>query len=129
MDTALILIGLAVLAAVQLVLLIWLLARRQPPADHSDLLRVLANIGSANERTERELRREIADSSRGARQETTQAFDTFQRALVQQGAEATRTQNAQLDAFSLQLASLQKTLADTLNTQLQGLSESNARRT
>ncbi|OAK62562.1 recombinase RmuC [Variovorax paradoxus] len=128
MDTALILIGLAVLAAVQLVLVIWLLARRQPPADHSDLLRVLANIGSANERTERELRREIADSSRGARQETTQAFATFQRALVQQGAEATRTQNAQLDAFSLQLASLQKTLADTLNTQLQGLSESNARR-
>ena len=47
---------------------------------------------------------------------------------MQQGAEATRTQNAQIDAFAQQLALLQKTLADTLNTQLQGLSESNARR-
>lgn len=116
------------LAVIQLVLVIWLLARRQPPADHGDLLRVLATMGAASERTERELRHEIAESSRGARQETAQAFATFQRALVQQGAEATRTQNAQLDAFSLQLASLQKTLADTLNTQLQGLSDANARR-
>lgn len=109
-------------------LVIWLLARQQAPADHSDLLRVMAALGSANERTERELRNDIGESSRGARQETAQAFATFQQALVQQGAEATRTQNAQLDAFSLQLASLQKTLADTLNTQLQGLTESNARR-
>lgn len=124
----LILIGLAALAVVQLVLVIWLLARRQPAPDHGDLLRVLATMGAASERTERELRHEIAESSRGARQETAQAFATFQRSLVQQGAEATRTQNAQLDAFSLQLASLQKTLADTLNTQLQGLSDSNARR-
>lgn len=124
----LILIGLAALAVIQLVLVIWLLARPQPTPDHSDLLRVLATMGAASERTERELRHEIAESSRGARQETAQAFATFQRSLVQQGAEATRTQNAQLDAFSLQLASLQKTLADTLNTQLQGLSDSNARR-
>lgn len=124
----LILIGLAALAVIQLVLVIWLLARRQPQPDHSDLLRVLASMGAASERTERELRHEISESSRGARQETAQAFATFQRSLVLQGAEATRTQNAQLDAFSLQLASLQKTLADTLNTQLQGLSDSNARR-
>jgi DNA recombination protein RmuC len=128
LDTSLVLIALAVLAVIQLVLVIWLLARQQAPANHSDLLRVLAALGSANERTERELRNDIGESSRGARQETAQAFATFQQALVQQGAEATRTQNAQLDAFSLQLASLQKTLADTLNTQLQGLSESNARR-
>jgi DNA recombination protein RmuC len=121
-------IALAALAVIQLVLVIWLLARRQPQPDHGDLLRVLATMSTAGERTERELRREIADSSRGARQETAQAFATFQRSLVQQGAEATRTQNAQLDAFSLQLASLQKTLADTLNTQLQGLSDANARR-
>jgi DNA recombination protein RmuC len=124
----LILIALAALAVIQLVLVIWLLARRQPQPDHGDLLRVLATMSTAGERTERELRREIADSSRGARQETAQAFATFQRSLVQQGAEATRTQNAQLDAFSLQLASLQKTLADTLHTQLQGLSDANARR-
>ncbi|MBD9663518.1 DNA recombination protein RmuC [Variovorax paradoxus] len=129
MDTSLILLFLlAAFAVVQLVLVVWLLARRQPAPDHSELLAVLGAMGTANERTERELRHEIGENSRGARQETAQAFATFQQALVQQGAEATRTQNAQLDAFSLQLASLQKTLADTLNTQLQGLSESNARR-
>ncbi|TSD61981.1 DNA recombination protein RmuC [Variovorax sp. KBS0712] len=126
--TDLILLALAAFAVVQLVLVIWLLARRPPPPDHSEMLGVLAAMGRANERTERELRHEIGESSRGARQETAQAFATFQQSLVQQGAEATRTQNAQLDAFALQLASLQKTLADTLNTQLQGLSESNARR-
>jgi DNA recombination protein RmuC len=119
---------LAALAVVQLALLIWLLARRQPKPDHGEMLSVLAAMGAANERTERELRHEIGESSRSARQETAQAFATFQQALVLQGAEATRTQNAQLDAFSLQLAALQKILADTLNTQLQGLSESNARR-
>ncbi len=123
-----ILLLLAALAVVQLVLVVWLLARRQPPPDHGELLAVLAAMGAANERTERELRHEIGESSRGARQETAQAFATFQQALVQQGAEATRTQNAQFDGFSQQLATLQKNLGDTLNTQLQGLSESNARR-
>ena len=117
-----ILIGLAVF---NIVLLLWLLLRKPPPPDHSTLV---ATLGAANERIERELRHEIGESSRGARQETSQAFATFQQALVQQGAEATRTQNAQIDAFAQQLSLLQKTLADTLNTQLQGLAESNARR-
>ncbi|OUL99906.1 DNA recombination protein RmuC [Variovorax sp. JS1663] len=116
---------LAGLAALNLLLLIWLLLRRPPAPDHTALI---ATLGSANERIERELRHEIGESSRGARQETSQAFATFQQALVQQGAEATRTQNAQIDAFAQQLNLLQKTLADTLNTQLQGLAESNARR-
>lgn len=113
------------LAALTFVLVVWLLLRKPPAFDHSTLI---ATLGAANERIERELRREIGESSRGARQETAQSFATFQQALVQQGAEATRTQNAQIDAFAQQLTMLQKTLADTLNTQLQGLSESNARR-
>ena len=117
-----ILIGLAVL---NIVLLLWLLLRKPAAPDHGTLV---ATLGAANERIERELRHEISESSRGARQETSQAFATFQQALLQQGAEATRTQNAQIDAFAQQLSLLQKTLADTLNTQLQGLSESNARR-
>ncbi|RYF30157.1 MAG: DNA recombination protein RmuC, partial [Comamonadaceae bacterium] len=128
-DLPSILLALIGLAAVQLVLLIWLLLRRAPRPDHTELIAALSpRLTAGHERTERELRREIGDNSRGARQETAQAFATFQAALVQQGAEATRTQNAQLDAFAQQLALLQKTLADTLNTQLQGLAESNARR-
>ena len=113
------------LTALTFILVIWLLLRKPPALDHSTLI---ATLGAANERIERELRREIGESSRGARQETAQSFATFQQALVQQSAEATRTQNAQIDAFAQQLTMLQKTLADTLNTQLQGLSESNARR-
>ncbi|QTN30507.1 DNA recombination protein RmuC [Rhodoferax sp. AJA081-3] len=89
-------------------------------------LRVL--LQSANERLERELRREIAESSQGARQELTQNLATFQQSLTQQGAEATRTQNTQIDAFGQQLSLMQKTLADTLHTQLSGMGESTARR-
>jgi DNA recombination protein RmuC len=112
------------LASLNFILLLWLLLR-PPRTDHAELG---ATLGAANERIERELRHEINESSRGARQETAQSFATFQQALLQQGAEATRTQNAQIDAFAQQLALLQKSLADTLATQLQGLSESNARR-
>ncbi len=83
--------------------------------------------GSA-ERLERDLRREIGESSRDARQELTQNLATFQQTMVQQGAEATRTQNTQIDAFGQQLSLLQKSLSDTLTLQLQSLGESNARR-
>lgn len=87
-----------------------------------------AHMQAGSERLERELRREVAESSQGARQELTHNLATFQQTLTQQGAEATRTQNTQIDAFGQQLALLQKTLSDTLNLQLSGLSESNARR-
>ena len=89
-------------------------------------LRVLLQTG--NERMERELRREIAESSQGARRELSQNVATFQQALTQQGAEATRTQNTQIDAFGQQLTLMQKTLADTLHTQLSSVGESTARR-
>ena len=85
-------------------------------------------LQAATERLERELRHEITESSRGGRQELAHNLATFQQALVQQGAEATRTQNTQIDAFGQQLAMLQKSLSDTLTTQLSGVSESNARR-
>ncbi|MDB5731599.1 MAG: hypothetical protein JWQ03_1494 [Variovorax sp.] len=114
------------LAAVNLALLAWLLLRQPPPdARHAELL---GAVVSAGERTARELRQELGESSRAARQELGHNLASFQAALVQQGAEATRTQNAQFDAFAQQLSLLQKSLADTLATQLQGLAESNARR-
>jgi DNA recombination protein RmuC len=94
----------------------------------AELLAALQRSAERMQQLERELRREIGESSRSARQELTQNLATFQQALVQQGAEATRTQNAQIDAFGQQLALLQKTLSDTLTTQLSGVSESNARR-
>ncbi|MCW5650360.1 MAG: DNA recombination protein RmuC [Ramlibacter sp.] len=107
-------------------LLLGVLLLRKPASGPMDAARV--ELLTANERLERELRREISESSRGARQELTLNLASFQEALVRQGAEATRTQNTQIDAFGQQLALLQKTLADTLALQLGGLSESNARR-
>jgi DNA recombination protein RmuC len=116
-------------------LLLWLIWRStrnaaNPAQEQAQaaLLQAVQASAQGLERLERELRREISESSRGGRQELTQNLATFQQSLVQQGAEATRTQNTQIDAFGQQLALLQKTLSDTLNSQLSGLSESNARR-
>lgn len=116
-------------------LLLWLIWRStrnaaNPAQEQAQaaLLQAVQASAQGLERLERELRREISESSRGGRQELTQNLATFQQSLVQQGAEATRTQNTQIDAFGQQLALLQKTLSDTLNLQLSGLSESNARR-
>lgn len=111
-----------------LLLLVWLVVR--PPVapaddDHAGLLNGFADV---NDRLERELRREISDNARSSRQELASVFATFQQTLVQQSAEATRSQNTQIDVFSQQLGRLQKTLSDTLSVQLQSLSESNARR-
>ncbi len=89
---------------------------------------VLSQIRSSAEQTERNLRQELQDSARGTRQELSLNLSTFQQTLTQQSAEATRTQNTQIDAFGQQLALLQKSLSDTLATQLGGVSESNARR-
>jgi DNA recombination protein RmuC len=89
---------------------------------------VLAQLTTSADKLARELQRDITESARNARQELSQNLATFQQTLVQQGAEATRTQNTQIDAFGQQLALLQKTLSDTLSTQLSSLSESNVRR-
>ena len=103
----------------------WLMLRKP---DRSAQIELLEGLAVGHEKTERELRREIAETSRSSRQELASTFATFQQALVGQSSEAIRTQNAQLDAFAQQLTLLQKTLSDTLVIQLQSLSESNARR-
>jgi DNA recombination protein RmuC len=112
------------LGALNVLLLLWLLRRR--PADAR--AEVLASLQAGNERLERELRQEISESARTGRLELSQNLATFQQTLVQQAAEATRTQNTQIDAFGQQLALLQKSLSDTLTLQLSSLSVSNARR-
>ena len=111
------------MAALNVVLLVLLLTRPAARTAEFDAL-----VRAHAERTERHLRQELADSARGSRQESAQTLANFQRTLLAQGAEATRTQNAQIDALAQQLAVLQKSLGDTLAQQLMGLSESNARR-
>lgn len=89
---------------------------------------LLAQITTTADNLTRALRRNIDESARDARLELAQNLATFQQTMMQQGAEATRTQNTQIDAFGQQLALLQKSLSDTLSTQLSSLSESNVRR-
>ncbi len=128
--------ALLAMGLVTLCLLAWValgLARARKGAvdaeqQRKDLQDLRGQLQAGNERLERELRREIAESSQGARQELSQNLATFQQTLTQQGAEATRTQNTQIDAFGQQLALMQKTLADTLHTQLTSVGESTARR-
>ena len=123
------------LCIVNLIVLLWLVLRRPDrrlaqsvELGRAETLSALQTSAARLERLERELVREIAGSSRGARQELSQTFALFQQTLLTQGAEATRTQNNQIDAFGQQLALLKQTLSDTLIGQLQNLSESNARR-
>jgi len=111
------------LGLASVVLLVALLLRKPPVPDTGR-----AELMAANERLERELRREISESSRGLRSELTQTLTAFQQTLVQQAQETTRTQNTQSDGFAQQLTLMQKTLTDTLNQQLRDLSEANARR-
>ena len=123
------------LLLVNVCLLLWLLVRR-PPDDSQARQALMAGLtqsmADGHDKLERELRREIDVSARAGRLELAGSFATFQHSLVQQSAEAVRTQNTQIDAFgqqvTQQLTLLQKTLADTLHTQLQSVGESNARR-
>lgn len=118
----------ALLGVVLLVLLLITKQLKSQTQDVNALEQLTASLQAANERLERELRNAILESARGGRQELIQTLGTFQQSLVQQSAEATRTQNSQMDAFSQQLSLLQKTLSDTLTLQVQQLSEANARR-
>ena len=127
-DQFWLLAGLLVLVAVLLLGLLLVLWLRKPASDEQGRSQILAGLAASQDKLERELRREIDGSGRAGRQELASIFATFQQTLLRQGAEATRTQNAQIDVFSHQLTLLQKTLADTLTTQLQSVSESNARR-
>jgi DNA recombination protein RmuC len=120
------------LTAVNLLLLLWMALRRRedaaPQAAEQLRAELVTALQNGNERLERELRQEVTESARSGRLELAQNLATFQQSLVQQAAEAARTQNTQIDAFGQQLALLQKTLSDTLTLQLSNLSESNARR-
>ena len=109
-----------------------LLLRRRPGHDHSPefeaLQQKLTALQTQNERLERELRNEVSQSAVQTRQEQMQTLTLFQQSLLQQSAEAARTQNQQVDALQQQLTLLQKSLTDSLALQVQGLSEANARR-
>ncbi|MFN8955490.1 MAG: DNA recombination protein RmuC, partial [Burkholderiales bacterium] len=61
-------------------------------------------VQARTERLERELRNEISQSGVQGRQEVMQTLTLFQQSLLQQSAEAARTQNQQIDVLAQQLA-------------------------
>ena len=129
---------LAVLNLLALCVVVWLGVRRNrsSPAEEAATMaeqqawqqQQFASVQAQTERLERELRNDIAQSGVQGRQESMQNLSLFQQTLLQQSAEATRTQNQQIDALAQQLALLQKNLTDSLAQQVNALSESNARR-
>ncbi len=126
---------LVLLVGLNVAVLLWLLlrlGRRRiddiQATNHAQLLAAMQTGASRLDQLERLLAHEIAESSRDARQELAQTLVLFQQTILGQGAQATRTQNAQIDAFGQQLALLQHSLSDTLATQLQQLADGNARR-
>lgn len=121
----LVLAALVVCGLLQL-LVLFLLWRKPDATDGTQQL--LQALEANRQQLAHEIRQEHQDSSRAARQEAASTMATFQQTVVQHSAEATRTQNARMDAFGAQLAAMQKGLADTLNAQLSSLSEANARR-
>jgi DNA recombination protein RmuC len=100
--------SLVALAIANLVLLVMLLMRK-PPANDAARTELLA----ANERLERELRREISETSRGARTELTQQLGLFQEMLVLQlqslGESNARRMGEVRDTLNAQLTQLQQT--------------------
>ncbi|MFO1191647.1 MAG: DNA recombination protein RmuC [Rhodoferax sp.] len=130
------LVLLLVLSLLQLVLIAWWLFDRRSEragilaltAARAELLTTMQAVTQRIDVLERSVRGDIDTSGRGARQEMTQTFAVFQQALLNQGAETARTQNAQIAAFGQQLAQMRTTLQDALHSQLQALGESSARR-
>ena len=96
------------LAALNLVLLVWLVLRRQDD-----------RFGPAL----RELRGELQDSARGTRQELSQSLALFQQSLVAQQGDAVRTQNEQIDTLRTQLATMQQMVAQSLQQATQSLGQ------
>lgn len=100
-------VGVGIINAVLLLVLL----RRPSGGNEAAAMALQQSLQSMHEkleRIERELRTEIAESSRGGRQELTQNLAVFQQSQVQQ------------------LTLMQKSISDTLNQQLQQLQKSNA---
>ena len=117
---------LTVLVLACLGVLIALLARK--PGEAATVQDVQQHLAAAHAALQRELTASASTQSLQVRRELLHLLGTFQQTLNAQTSEATRTQNAQLDAMAQQLAVLNKGMTDTLAQQLGQMGEANARR-
>lgn len=123
------LLALLAICAVLLAFIAWRAVRwrRAPSAAELDGM-LTYRLEVYLDRLERNLRQEMGDGARANRHDQRQAMAVFQQAVLRQGAETTRTQNAQLDAFAQQLAQLRGGLSEALSGQMLSLRESNEQR-
>ncbi|HSB78013.1 MAG TPA: DNA recombination protein RmuC [Candidatus Methylomirabilis sp.] len=120
MTTALLSVAVVLLAAILALAL--LLLKKVSQGDARALTPRLDAFEKAQERTERAVREEVAQTreesgkaAREQRQELTGAFKTFGDSVVQRMMDVTNMQKAQLDAFSDQLASFAKASGERLD--------------
>jgi DNA recombination protein RmuC len=113
-------VALALLVTVVIVLL--MLLRKSSQADPAVLTPRLDAFDKAQERTERAVREEVAQSrdelgkaAREQRQELTEAFKTFGDSVIHRMTDVASMQRGQLDAFSGQLASFAKASGERLD--------------
>jgi DNA recombination protein RmuC len=116
----LLIVALALLVTIAIVLL--MLLRKSSQTDPSVLTPRLDAFERTQERTERTVREEVAQSrdelgkaTREQRQELNEAFKTFGDSVVQRMTEVANTQKGQLDIFSGQLASFAKASGERLD--------------
>ncbi len=111
-----------VILLVATVALLLILLRKASQADTSALASRLDAFEKAQERTERAVREEVAQSrdeqgkaAREQRQELTEAFKIFGDSIVQRMMDVASMQKGQLDAFSTQLGSFAKASGERLD--------------
>ena len=120
MTDILLIVTLVLLVAAVAILL--MLLRKASQTDASELVSRLEAFEKAQERTERAVREEVAQSrdelgkaAREQRQELTGAFKTFGDSVVQRMMDVASMQKGQLDAFSGQLGSFAKASGERLD--------------
>ena len=125
---ALVVLALLLVLVIVLAALVFRLIRRLSSGESSGGTELL--MQQSNERLERlerglrdelgrvntGLREELGRGNAGLRQETLATLTQFQQALMAQGGDTARSQNEQIDAFRVQLAQLQQSLAQQAAT-------------
>lgn len=103
------------LCGVTLLLVVWLLVRRNDDAALQRAVEAISQSARADsERLEREMRDEVARSGSGTRQEIGHTLAAFQQTLLAQAGDVARTQNEQIDSFRTQLAATQQAVSGAL---------------
>jgi DNA recombination protein RmuC len=121
------LIILLLVAAVIVILQIMTLLRGRPTDVSAQLVQLQSDLQQhqqqTSERTERELRVQVQNTAQGTRQELSGNFAQFQQTVVAQLTSVATIQNNQIDAFAQQLAKLNESNAQQLESMRQAIAQ------